>query len=163
MILDPYNSLLEISPGQLGQRGCNDLKEFLMNMDIEQAKKLAGGVLSAVGVTFSQQDYDDYKQEILLLILRELKKDSALSLVNNPMLFKLLKWRLLDMLRKDNRNNQRCEPSDDLPAVSYTNWDQIELQTVFDSYLKDMDKADVTYQLLSMYLSNPRPSIERIL
>lgn len=132
-------------------------------MDIEQAKKLAGGVLSAVGVTFSQQNYDDYKQEILLLILQELKKDNNLSLVNNPMLFKLLKWRLLDMLRKDNRMQQRCELSDELPAVVYSNWDKIELQTMFDNYLNDMDKSDVTYRLLAMYLSNPRPTIEGIL
>lgn len=132
-------------------------------MDIEQSKKLAGGVLSAVGVTVAQQNYDDYKQEILLLILQELKKDNNLSLVNNPMLFKLLKWRLLDMLRKDNRIQQRCEPSEELPAVAYSNWDKVELQTMFDNYLKDMDKSDVTYRLLDMYLSNPRLPIEGIL
>lgn len=132
-------------------------------MDIEQAKKLAGGVLSAVGVTFSQQNYDDYKQELLVIILKEYEKNKKLCLVNNPILFKLLKWRLLDMLRQENRYLKHFEVSEELPAVLYSSWDQLELKSVFSEYLKGMSETDVTYRLLNMYLSNPRLSIKGIL
>lgn len=132
-------------------------------MDIEQAKKLAGGVLSAVGVTFSQQNYDDYKQDLLLLIFKEYEKDNEVSLINNPMLFKLLKWRLLDMLRKENRYLKNVEATEEMPAVTYSSWNQVELECVFSDYLKCLSEQDVIYRLLHMYLSNPRLSTERIL
>lgn len=127
-------------------------------MDIEQAKKLAGGVLAAVGVNMSQQNYEDYKQELLLLIYKEYQKDNDVSLVNNPMLFKFLKWRLLDLLRKDSRDHKRVEPTDELPMIPCSDWDNVDLQAMFEAYMAKMNKQDVTYKLLEAYLRNPRLS-----
>lgn len=132
-------------------------------MDIEQANKLVGGVLSVVGVQTFQQDYFDYKQELLILVCKAIEANEDISLENNPMLFNFLKWRLLDMLRKTNRDGKRVEPTDELPLMMYNDWDNCELRTVIESYMETLDKTDVSYQLMNLYLNRPRLSHERLL
>lgn len=125
-------------------------------MDLQQANKLVGGVLSAIGVQKSQQEYEDYKQELLILLYQEFEKDNGLLLTNNMMLFKFLKWRLLDMLRKNSRNQKRCETMEEVPVQTYSEWDNIDLRATLDAYMCTLETKDVTYKLMDLYLRNPR-------
>lgn len=124
-------------------------------MDIKQAKKLAGGVLAAVGVKPFHQDYEDYKQELLLLICKTYNDNNDLQLAQNPMLFKFLKWRLLDILRKVSRYQKYVEPTDELPPVIYSEWEQLNLRAVLEKYMSRLDKKDSRYQLMEIYLTRP--------
>jgi len=132
-------------------------------MDVKQANKLVGGVLAAVGVQAYQQDYDDYKQELLVLLYQEFEKDNNLSLTSNTMLFKFLKWRLLDMLRKNNRDQKRFAPTEELPLLTYSEWDNLDLRATLNAYMETLDKKDVSYKLMELYLRNPRRTNERLL
>jgi len=124
-------------------------------MNVEQAKKLAGGVLSAVGVKSFQQDYQDYKQELLLLIWKAYTENRNVALTGNTMLFKFLKWRLIDMLRQSNRLQHYIEPTDQLPILSFDERERLEMRSIIETYMKCLNKNDKTYRLMALYLSKP--------
>lgn len=124
-------------------------------MNIEHAMKLAGGVLSVVHVSRHHQDYQDYKQELLILIFNAYNENPDVSLTENKLLFKFLKWRLIDRLRKNARDQEYVEVSEELPVMVFDEWEQCNLRSMFETYMSTLDKEDVLYQLMKLYLTKP--------
>lgn len=71
-------------------------------------------MLKASGLTRADNQYDDYFQELLLIIWEQLQKQYDLAPKANKQLFRLLLWRLRDLQRKEWQHQARYEPSADI-------------------------------------------------
>lgn len=104
---------------------------------LQQYELLIHGVLKAGGVYRRSINFEDYLQELRLLVLKRLLAGEELKTRDNPALFKWLLWRLRDLQRDAKRYETKHLFTNDLPEESgdEQNFAQLELLMTFDKLL----------------------------
>lgn len=137
--------------------------------ELHEFERLVGGVLKASGLTRADNQYDDYFQELLLIIWEQLQKQHDLAPKANKQLFRLLLWRLRDLQRKEWQHQARYEPSADIDGETYSDcymevWRTLkakmpyQLQAIYQNVL---NFPDLTLRERSQLLSMHRKTLRR--
>ncbi|MBM7617953.1 DNA-binding NtrC family response regulator [Weissella uvarum] len=138
-------------------------------MDLIEFKPMIGGVLKAGGVTYSDARYDDYFQELWVLVWHRLLETSELEAHKNNKLFRLLLWRLKDLQRCDWRHQNRWADMNEIENMVYEDdhpqiWEQIKYQldpTLQPIFQHVLDFPEMTLQKRSERLNVHRKTLRR--
>jgi hypothetical protein len=84
---------------------------------LQQYELLIYGVLKAGGVYRHSVNFEDYLQELRLLVLKRLLAGEVFQARDNPTLFKWLLWRLRDLQRGSQRYETRHLFTNEMPEV----------------------------------------------
>lgn len=88
---------------------------------LEQYELMIRGVLQAGHVYRRSPDFDDYRQELRLMIAERLMAGETLTTQHNNELFRWLLWRLRDLQRRFKRHEDRGVPLGEAPEQVMSN------------------------------------------
>ncbi|WP_099088243.1 hypothetical protein [Weissella cibaria] len=88
---------------------------------LEQYELMIRGVLQAGHVYRRSPDFDDYRQELRLMIAERLMAGETLTTQHNNELFRWLLWRLRDLQRRSKRHEDRGVPLGEAPEQVMSN------------------------------------------
>lgn len=132
-------------------------------------KPLVGGVLKVNGLTRSHPQYDDYFQELMLILWERLANEPDLAPTHNTQLFRFLLWRLKDMQREEWLQQSRCQLKQEVDAgfcedVYMGMWYALKQQlplSLQPIYQHVLDYPDLTLQARSRQLAVNRKTLRR--
>lgn len=124
---------------------------------LQQYELLIYGVLKAGGVYRRSINFEDYLQELRLLVLKRLLAGEELQPCDNSALFKWLLWRLRDLQRGSQRYEKKHLFTSELPEkiVDEQNFSQLELLMTFDKLIAGQVQAKFLKQLIADFVMHP--------
>ncbi|KRN32405.1 sigma-70 family RNA polymerase sigma factor [Weissella halotolerans] len=127
-----------------------------MQTDLQVFNPLIGGVLKAAGLSPCDVQYEDYRQELYLLIWQRLKAGEDLAPVNNPALFRWLLWRLRDKQRQTWRHQTHSCLTDkgDLDGVVDPR-QRLDCYLLIEGLAKKLTPNSTAARVYQLYLQQP--------
>ncbi|KAA8434758.1 hypothetical protein [Weissella sagaensis] len=128
---------------------------------LQQYELLIYGVLKAGGVYRHSVNFEDYLQELRLLVLKRLLAGEVFQARDNPTLFKWLLWRLRDLQRGSQRYETRHLFTNEMPEViaDEQNFIQLELLMTIDKLISCHGQATHLKQLVTDFVMYPDDTV----
>ncbi|CAM4250077.1 hypothetical protein [Weissella hellenica] len=128
---------------------------------LQEYELLIYGVLKAGGVYRRSINFEDYLQELRLLVLKRLLAGEEFQARDNPALFKWLLWRLRDLQRSSQRYETRHHFTNEIPEMitDEQNFIQLELLMTIDQLISGHGQADQLKQLVTDFAMYPDDTV----
>ena len=123
----------------------------------EQYEPIISGVLMTGHIDWRNMYFDDYRQELRLLILKRLLAGEQLAPTNNSQLFRWLLWRLRDIQRSNQKYEERHDFVLTTPEVIQNEdaFEQVDLLVTIERLLNKQPRTQIVQQLLYDLLKYP--------
>ena len=123
----------------------------------EQYEPIIGGVLKTGHIDWWNVNFDDYRQELRLLILQRLLAGDQLAPTNNSNLFRWLLWRLRDIQRSNQKYEERHDFIITPPEVVQIEqaFENTEIKVIVENLLNKSVCQQKIRQLLLDFMKYP--------